>query len=53
MKSYERRIHFTDNYGQGAIDVDNREDYNETYKNLLEDPTVEDIWVEDLNEEEY
>lgn len=45
------RIHFTDNYGYGAIDVENHE-VATVANNLREDPNVDGVWVEDLNEEE-
>lgn len=46
------RIHFTDNYGQGTIEQDTLEEFNEALKNLNADPTIEDIWTETYDEEE-
>ena len=46
------KIHFTDNYGQGTIECDSLEQYNEVMKNLREDPMAEDIWVETFDPEE-
>jgi len=46
------QIHFTDNYGQATIEVDNDEKYSEVMQNLNNVPECEDIWVEQYNEEE-
>lgn len=45
------KIHFTDNYGQGTIEVDG-DDYDEAYQNIKDDPECDNIWVEQYNEEE-
>ena len=45
------RIHFADNYGTATIEC-TEEEYSETYKNIMEDPNCDDIWVEKYNPEE-
>ena len=44
-------IHFTDNYGQGAIDC-YPDELPGCLKALRECPEVEDIWVESFDTEE-
>jgi len=46
------RIHFEDNYGTGAIECLTSSEHQEALKNLRNDPTVENIWVEYYDEEE-
>ena len=45
------KIHFTDNYGPATIEVD-RDDYDEVYQNIKDDPECDGIWVEQYNEDE-
>lgn len=46
------RIHFTDDYGQGAIECDTYEEYREAIGNINADPMCEDIWTESYDPEE-
>lgn len=49
------RVHFTDEYGQGAIDVEDYRDAVDLSKSLRDDEehVCWDIWVEYLNGEEW
>lgn len=46
------RIHFTDSYGQGAIECESTDNYNEVMSNLMDDPFTDDIWMEYYDPEE-
>ena len=46
------RIHFTDDYGQGTLECETREEFDEIIKNLYNDPACEDIWTETYYEDE-
>ena len=46
------KVHFSDDMGTATIGCKTEEQYNEVIKNLKEDPTVNDIWVERWYEEE-
>lgn len=43
------RVHFSDNYGQGSIDTETRQQAVLLKNSLNADAKVEDVWVEDLN----
>ena len=43
-------IHFRDNYGYGALEVD-KQNVSDVLENLRNDPEVDDIWFDD--EEDY
>ena len=49
------RVHFTDDYGQGAFDVDTWKDAQEAKENLNKDTehVSWDIWLEDLDNPEW
>lgn len=46
------RIHFTDDYGPAAFEVNTSEEKDEALDNLRQDPNAENIWVESYNEVE-
>lgn len=46
------KIHFTDNYGQGAITCESDEEWVRVRDNLVSDPNVNDIWTEFHDDEE-
>ena len=45
------KIHFTDGYGTCTIEC-TEENFSETYRNIMNDPMCNDIWIEKWNAEE-
>ena len=46
------RVHFTDNYGGGAIEAKTPREYRRIMENLRNDPTAGGVWVETWSEGE-
>ena len=46
------KIHFIDNYGTGTVECETREQFNECYSNIQNDPMCDNIWCEYYDEEE-
>lgn len=38
------KIHWTDKYGQAAIEVSDRNRFDIIYQNIRKDPEAEDVW---------
>ena len=48
----EKKIHWTDKYGQAAIETDDHFRFKVIYEHIKEDPEAEDVYVEYLDDEE-